>query len=124
MPCHVLQPSRLQMRLEKRKSLKVPMLCVYHYAVVRLVCTEWFPLFSSVGLFEALRELRAKPTHPTQAVGQHILDVRGQRPMVAFEFASPSHPTFDPAVKKDTPPNLAAKGAEAVPCLFLLMASV
>ncbi|KAI0246431.1 acetylornithine aminotransferase [Lactifluus subvellereus] len=58
----------------------------------------------SAELFEALRELRANP-----AVGQHILDVRGQGLMVAVEFASPSHSTFDPSVKKGTPPNLATK---------------
>jgi 4-aminobutyrate aminotransferase len=61
-------------------------------------------LFSSAELFAALRELKANPT-----VGQHILDVRGQGLMVAIEFASPSHSMFDPAVKKDTPSNLAAK---------------
>lgn len=42
-------------------------------------------------------------------VGRHILDVRGQGLMIAVEFASPSHSTFDPAVKKGTPANLAAK---------------
>jgi 4-aminobutyrate aminotransferase len=61
-------------------------------------------LRSSAELFKALRELRANPI-----IGPHILDVRGQGLMVAVEFASPSHSTFDPAVKKDAPPNLAAK---------------
>jgi 4-aminobutyrate aminotransferase len=59
--------------------------------------------FRSVELFKALGALKADPT-----VGQHILDVRGQGLMVAVEFASPSHSTFDPAVRKDTRANLAS----------------
>ena len=55
-------------------------------------------------LFKALKALKADPT-----VGQHILDVRGQGLMVAVEFASPSHSTFDPAVRKDAKANLASK---------------
>jgi 4-aminobutyrate aminotransferase len=51
-----------------------------------------------------LKALKADPI-----VGQHILDVRGQGLMVAVEFASPSHSTFDPAVKKNTTANLAVK---------------
>jgi 4-aminobutyrate aminotransferase len=57
-----------------------------------------------VELFEALNALQVDST-----VGQHILDVRGQGLMVAVEFASPSHSTFDPAVKKDATANLAKK---------------
>jgi len=45
-------------------------------------------------------------------VGQHILDVRGQGLMVAVEFASPSHSTFDPAVRKGTPTNLSMKSSK------------
>jgi len=55
-------------------------------------------------LLKALKALKADPT-----VGQHILDIRGQGLMIAVEFASPSHSTFDPAVKKGTPTNLAMK---------------
>ena len=40
-------------------------------------------------------------------IGQHILDVRGLGLMVAVEFASPSHSTYDPAVRKDSTANLA-----------------
>ena len=53
---------------------------------------------------KALKALKADPT-----VGQHVLDIRGQGLMIAVEFASPSHSTFDPAVKKGTPANLAMK---------------
>ena len=60
--------------------------------------------FRSEELFEALRALKTDAT-----VGQHILDVRGQGLMVAVEFASPSHSTFDPAVRKGTTANLASK---------------
>jgi len=60
-------------------------------------------MFRSVELFKALRALKSDPT-----VGQHILDVRGQGLMVAVEFASPSHSTFDPAVRKDARANLAS----------------
>jgi 4-aminobutyrate aminotransferase len=46
--------------------------------------------------------------------------------MIATEFASPSHSTFDPAVKEGTPTNLAAKLSKR--CLekgmLLLTASV
>ncbi|KAI9457900.1 acetylornithine aminotransferase [Russula earlei] len=58
----------------------------------------------SAELFEALISVKADP-----AIGRHILDVRGQGLMVAIEFASPSHSTFDPAVKKSTPANMAAR---------------
>ncbi len=61
-------------------------------------------LFRSAELFKTLNALKADPV-----VGQHILDVRGQGLMIATEFASPSHSTFDPAVKKGTPANLAMK---------------
>ena len=54
-----------------------------------------------------MEALKADPT-----VGQHILDVRGQGLMVAVEFASPSHSTFDPAVKKGTPANLSMKSSK------------
>ena len=57
----------------------------------------------SVELSKALRALKADPT-----VGPHILDVRGQGLMMAVEFASPSHSTFDPAVRKDAKANLAS----------------
>ncbi len=60
-------------------------------------------IFRSVELLKALRALKADPT-----VGQHILDVRGQGLMVAVEFASPSHSTFDPAVRVDARANLAS----------------
>jgi 4-aminobutyrate aminotransferase len=58
----------------------------------------------SAELFQALKALKADST-----VGQHILDVRGLGLMVAVEFASPTHSSFDPAVKKDTTANLASK---------------
>jgi 4-aminobutyrate aminotransferase len=56
---------------------------------------------------ELFRELKALEADST--VGQHILEVRGQGLMVAVEFASPSHSTFDPVIKKDTTANLAMK---------------
>lgn len=58
----------------------------------------------SAELFEALRGLKAD-----SAIGQHILDVRGQGLMAAIEFGSPHSSTFDRAIKKGTPANLAAK---------------
>ncbi|KAH9957355.1 acetylornithine aminotransferase [Russula dissimulans] len=58
----------------------------------------------SAELFEALKGLKADP-----AIGQHILDVRGQGLMAAIEFGSPLSSTFDRAVKKGTAANLAAK---------------
>jgi 4-aminobutyrate aminotransferase len=68
-----------------------------------------------------LNALKVDPT-----VGQHILDVRGRGLMAAVEFASPSHSTFDPVVKKGTPTNLATKLSKR--CLekglLLLTASV
>lgn len=76
--------------------------CVLYFSELRsgLKC-----LFCrSEELFGALRALKTDAT-----VGQHILDVRGQGLMVAVEFASPSHSTFDPAVRKDTTANLASK---------------
>jgi 4-aminobutyrate aminotransferase len=60
-------------------------------------------IFRSVELSKALRALKADPI-----VGPHILDVRGQGLMMAIEFASPSHSTFDPAVRKDAKANLAS----------------
>ena len=60
-------------------------------------------IFRSVELFKALKALKSDPT-----IGQHILDVRGQGLMMAVEFASPSHSSFDPAVKKDATANLAS----------------
>jgi 4-aminobutyrate aminotransferase len=92
------------MRSKRRISLKMSMHGAHRYAVVKFVCTEGLPLFSSAELFKALEDLRDNPL-----VGQHILDVRGQGLMVAVEFASPSHSRFDPAVKKGTPPGLASK---------------
>ena len=59
--------------------------------------------FRSVELSKALRTLKADPT-----VGPHILEVRGQGLMMAIELASPSHSTFDPAVRKDAKANLAS----------------
>jgi 4-aminobutyrate aminotransferase len=61
-------------------------------------------VFRSTELFRELKALEADST-----VGQHILEVRGQGLMVAVEFASPSHSTFDPVIKKDTTANLAMK---------------
>jgi 4-aminobutyrate aminotransferase len=61
-------------------------------------------IFRSAELFRALKALKAD-----SAVGQHILEVRGRGLMVAVEFASPSHSTFDPVMKKDTTSNLAMK---------------
>jgi len=58
----------------------------------------------SAELFEALRALKADPT-----VGPHILDVRGQGLMVAVEFASPEHSSFDPAVQNKAPLNLSSR---------------
>jgi hypothetical protein len=39
-PYHALQPSQLQMRLERRRSLKMSMLGGHRYAVVQFVFTE------------------------------------------------------------------------------------
>jgi len=82
---------------------------------------KYLLIFRSVELFEALRALKTDST-----VGQFILDVRGQGLMVAVEFASPSHSTFDPAVRKDATANLATKVSKR--CLekgmLLLTASV
>jgi len=75
-------------------------LCVF----ALFIRTDVLDLLSSAELFEALTALRADPT-----VGPHILDVRGQGLMVAVEFASPKHSRFDPAIQKNTPPNLSMR---------------
>jgi acetylornithine/succinyldiaminopimelate/putrescine aminotransferase len=107
MLCHVRQPLQLQMPSKRRRSSTTSM-----RGTAAVISSNWSLvssythalIFRSVELFKALKALKADPT-----VGQHILDVRGRGLMVGVEFASPSHSTFDPAVRKGTPANLAMK---------------
>ncbi len=101
---HVLRPLLLRMHSKRRRFWTTSMrgaACIFRSERRPEVVTS---IFRSVELFEALNALKVDST-----VGQYILDVRGQGLMAAIEFASPSHSTFDPAVKKDATANLAMK---------------
>ena len=104
MSCRVLQLSQLRMHSKRRRSWTTLTRGVLTYPLKPIANSKPSLFFRSGELLKALRALKADPS-----IGPHILDIRGQGLMIAVEFASPSRSTFDPAVKKGTPANLAMK---------------
>jgi len=58
-------------------------------------------------LLATLNELRRDPV-----VGPHVLEVRGRGLMVSIEFASPTLPRFDPALRSSAPKAMASRIAK------------